>query len=414
MKILVLASQYPYPGFPFSGIFNKRCVEVLSKLCERVEVLSPQPFVPPFFGLISSRWKAYATAVGYEMNNGISVYRPTYLQLPRVGGAFCNDRSAFFFSRRVAKKMHFNNQFDAILSLDLSGSGVMAWRIGEYLGIPSAGWIFGRNPEPASIQNAIGRALKKFDVLFYQSNECFEEAASLLEISSNDMQRDRHIVLAHGIPQPPLLHKEEMRKEIRTALGVTDNDILILSIGRVVRDKGIYELADAISIAGGKDSRIKCVVIGALPAFDESMAVQKILKDTQGLRHRMSVLLSCEPEKVWEYLCAADIFAFTSHHDGMPNSLLEAMAMGVPAIAFGIPPVLEIESGRGGLLTVPPFNATLFSEAIIRLAKSPQERTSIGERGKAKVMDRFMMQKNMPIAVQNLAKMVSAGHPRRC
>jgi glycosyltransferase involved in cell wall biosynthesis len=38
------------------------------------------------------------------------------------------------------------------------------------------------------------------------------------------------------------------------------------------------------------------------------------------------------------------MFAFTSHHEGMPNSLLEAMAMGVPAIAFAIPPVVELEA----------------------------------------------------------------------
>ena len=67
--------------------------------------------------------------------------------------------------------------------------------------------------------------------------------------------------------------------------------------------------------------------------------------------------------------------------------------------------MVEVESGRSGILMVPPFNATLFSEAILRLAQSPQERISIGE-----VMNRFMMHKNMTKAVQRLAKIKGVSH----
>ena len=62
----------------------------------------------------------------------------------------------------------------------------------------------------------------------------------------------------------------------------------------------------------------------------------------------------------------------------MPNSLQEAMVMGVPAIAFDIRPVLELEAGTGALVHVPQLDTTLFAEAIIRLAASPKERERIG------------------------------------
>ena len=69
--------------------------------------------------------------------------------------------------------------------------------------------------------------------------------------------------------------------------------------------------------------------------------------------------------------------------------------MGVPAIAFAIPAILELESGTGGVALVPPLNAALFGEAILRLAASRDERARIGKIGKEQVMERFMVRENM-------------------
>ena len=43
MKILIIASNYPYSGHPASGIFNERCAMVLRDLCDHIEVVSPRP-----------------------------------------------------------------------------------------------------------------------------------------------------------------------------------------------------------------------------------------------------------------------------------------------------------------------------------------------------------------------------------
>ncbi len=406
MNLLVLPSQYPFPGYPFRGAFNERSVAALRNICKSVEILSPRPFVPPLFGLFSEKWKAYSTAIGYEQKNGISINRPIYPQIPKIGWAFCTDWAAYICCRRLTKNIHRKKQFDLILSFDVSGTGMMAWRVGRYLGIPSAGWVTGLSPSHSSFKKGIARALGQFDMVFYQSQECFNEGASLLGLSPSRLNNDRHIVLARGIPPTPLLPRAELRKQIRKQWGITDEQILVLNIGRVVRDKGVYELLDAIAHASARDPRVRCVLLGAMPDFDETATVEKIINNSETLKHIVKVIPACSPEKVWEFLCAADIFAFTSHHDGMPNSLLEAMAMGIPAIAFAIPPVVEIEAEHGGILLIPPFNATLFSEAVLRLAGAPQERTSIGEIGKTEVMNRFMMDKNMGEAHKHLTRLV--------
>jgi glycosyltransferase involved in cell wall biosynthesis len=120
----------------------------------------------------------------------------------------------------------------------------------------------------------------------------------------------------------------------------------------------------------------------------------------------MRLLPACRPDQVWEYLCAADIFAFPSHNEGMPNSLLEAMAMGVPSIAFAIPSILEIDAGTEGIVTVPFKDTSRFADAILHLASSPEKRAQIGAKGKSQVMQRFMVRENMAVAIQELSQVV--------
>jgi glycosyltransferase involved in cell wall biosynthesis len=226
-------------------------------------------------------------------------------------------------------------------------------------------------------------------------------ASKLVGMSLEHNPSYQHMVLSRGVPYPPPLLRSEVRKRVRQELGITDDRVLVISIGRIHRTKGILELIEAVSIAAAGNPNLCCVIVGSDPPFDETALVLKRLASTCGQNIRL--LPACPSERVWEYLCAADIFAFTSHREGMPNSLLEAMAMGVPAIAFAIPPVLEIEAGTGAICLVPPFDSSSFSQGLLRLAALPADRTWLGETGRIQVVRRFMAERNMAVAVERLA-----------
>jgi teichuronic acid biosynthesis glycosyltransferase TuaC len=412
VNVLLVAARYPHPGHSFGGVFTERSADVLRGLCEQVEVVAPRPFAPPIIRALAPRWQSYAQIPPRETRNGILVTRPAYLQVPRVGGEFCFEVGGYLFSRRMVREMHRRTRFDAMLAFDLVAGG-LAWRLGGDLGIPACSWAAGNEVRvvPDSFRGrAVRRTLSRLDLVFYQSHELRERAADLLRVAPARMPSDRHVVLPRGIPQPPSLRRGDVRKRVRAELGVPEDALLVLSVTRVTRDKGVFEVLEAISAAAARCPRVTGVVLGSMPAYDETVAVQDLLNRAPALGRRVKLVAACEPDRVWEYLSAADIFVFASHREGMPNSLLEAMVMGLPAVAFSIPPVLEIDAGLGALLTAPLLDVRALSDAIVRLAASPEERASLGERGRARVMDGFMVSKNMREVVRRVTELLE----KRC
>jgi glycosyltransferase involved in cell wall biosynthesis len=161
---------------------------------------------------------------------------------------------------------------------------------------------------------------------------------------------------------------------------------------------------DAFELAAARNPLLRCVWVGAKQGFDESQAVEERIRSAPSLEGRFRLLPACKPEKVWEYLCGADIFAFPSHREGMSNSLLEAMMMGLPAVTFAIPANIEVDSGNGVLMMVPPFDVGLFAEGLTRLSFSHETRLKHGKLASALVMRRFDVEKNVKRALEELAQ----------
>jgi teichuronic acid biosynthesis glycosyltransferase TuaC len=409
VNLLLIPSSYPHAAYPYAGIFNERCALALKALGGRVEVFAPRPYAPAFLAGLSLRWKNYAGIPGQEVRNAIRVSRPSYLQVPRIATPFWSDTGAYYFVRRAARRMHRREPFDAILSFDLAGTGGLAWRLGRDLGIPAAGWATGsdvRTSRTSSIAAAIRRSVSNLGLVFYQSEELLGEVARLLELPKSSLEPSKHVVLPRGIPEPPAFSRIEVRKRVRSQWKIEDDEILVLMMGRLLRSKGVFEVLEAIALAAARVPRITAVLVGAMPGFDDRESVDRLLRENSGLRRCVQIFPACDPSLVWDCLSAADLFAFGSHREGMPNSLLEAMAMGIPSIAFAIPPVREIDAGTGALALVPPLDAARFSEEIVRLASDPLERRRLGELGRAEVLKRFLVDRNMATALARLSGLV--------
>src|SRR5262245_13212091 len=145
--------------------------------------------------------------------------------------------------------MHSRIRFDAILSFDLIGAGGTAWRLGRELGIPAGGWATGgdmRLSAASSYRRILIQAIERLDIVFYQSHEFLEKAADLLGVTLGQILRDKHMVLPRGIEVPPSLPTTEIRDRTRKEWGVINDEVIVLFIGRITREKGMFELLEAV------------------------------------------------------------------------------------------------------------------------------------------------------------------------
>src|SRR5918996_292755 len=403
-NLLMVVTNYPNAGHPYSGAFNERSALSLKNLGYEVEVLAPRPYVPRAIARWNSRWGAYHRIPDQEMRDGIQVFRPAYLQVPLLGGALQPDFSAYLNAFRPLHRRHQAKPFDAVLGFNLIGAGGLAWRLGRRLRIPAAGWALG-NEVRVSTHSAHGRAvretLQRLDLVLYQSAELRACAELLCGPPASKLSPDRHVVLPHGIGSPPALSAED-RRALRAKLNINPGQCLVLFVGRIVKAKGVFELIEAVALARRKRPDIVCVLVGALPGFDDAEELRRRSCEMPDFVRHVQILPGCAPGEVWRYLAAADLFAFPSHSEGMPNSLLEAMAAGVPAVAYAIPPIIENYRGACGLQIVPVRDVAALARALLELASSTERRRAIGEKGKAHVVCHYQSQTNMAEAMHRL------------
>ncbi|HEV8610710.1 MAG TPA: glycosyltransferase family 4 protein [Thermoanaerobaculia bacterium] len=127
----------------------------------------------------------------------------------------------------------------------------------------------------------------------------------------------------------------------------------IVAVGRLVEKKGLGDLVEACAILaeGGRDFR--CEIVGAGPLLSDLAA----RVEARGLKGRVELVGPRPQNDMIERVRAASVFATPSvvasdgDRDGLPTSLLEAMALGTPCVATditGIPEVLK--DGETGLL----------------------------------------------------------------
>lgn len=279
MKLLLVVPAYPYPRFPSSGIFSQRSAVALGEVCEHVEVLSPRPYAPPGLARLRPRWKSYAQIPLFQRDGRIAVHRPAYFQIPGAASLW-TERATYLAARGLAAARHRDVGFDAILSFDLRGAAPLAWRLARRLSLPAAGWATGgdvRVDQESPAGRSVARSLRNLDLVFYQSRELRGIAARHLGLEERDLDPRRHQVLARGILEPPAFERQESRSRIRAMLGLAEEETAVLNIGRIGEAKGIYDLLAAASRVADSPGRIRFVLVGASPGFDESEQVSQVI-----------------------------------------------------------------------------------------------------------------------------------------
>ena len=180
----------------------------------------------------------------------------------------------------------------------------------------------------------------------------------------------------------------------------------ILCVGRIVSDKGQKGLIDAVELLIKRGHDILLRLVGDGP--DREMLEQEVRK--RGLVGKIRFEGAQNQNYVRERLNEADIFALASFAEGVPVSLMEAMATGVPCVTTAITGIPElIEDGVSGLL-VPPGDSKAFADALERLITDIPLKKRIISLGRKRVEERYDLSKNVPKLAATFRKYLGASH----
>jgi len=147
-------------------------------------------------------------------------------------------------------------------------------------------------------------------------------------------------------------------------------------------------LLEAFARAFGQDGDARLVFIGA-GKLEETLQART---GHLALRDRVDLTGLIPRDDVFVSYAEADVFVSTSHGEGLPVAVLEAMAAGCPVILSDIPPHREVAEDAEFIPFVAPGDLEGFAREIRRYEEMPpEERHAIGRRCRAHVLERFTL-----------------------
>jgi len=160
-----------------------------------------------------------------------------------------------------------------------------------------------------------------------------------------------------------------------------DGAPLLLALGRLSPEKGFNILIEAVGLLLDTGTAVRLRIVGDGPYRGELEAAAR----ARGIAQSVSFAGELPPPAVRGELEAADIFCMASFSEGLPVSLMEAMAVGAPCITTWIAGIPELAENEVTALTVPPARADALAAAIARLVREPELRLRLAQAARERV-----------------------------
>jgi glycosyltransferase involved in cell wall biosynthesis len=316
--------------------------------------------------------------------NGVEVVRLA----PRPGGRL---RSLAFAAHMMVFLLRRGEDFDVVYANLASSPALVARLWARRLGCPAVlkfGASGSLGDAAVSRSTAVGRwklgRLKKgFDLYLCPNSEIRREFLELgfpaekLEVFPNGVDTDYfHPAVGR--------EREVLRRRLRW-----EGRVVALFSGRFEEQKNLPSLLESWKEAAPRHPGALLILVGE---GSQAPLLKRMAGDVDS-GDTVRILGRRESGEVREMLQAADFFVLPSLLEGMSNSLLEAMACGLPALASDIPGNRDmIVNGRNGFL-VAPNNSSKLTAALDRLLRPPSEFTWMGEEARKTAVEDYAIGK---------------------
>jgi sugar transferase (PEP-CTERM/EpsH1 system associated) len=195
------------------------------------------------------------------------------------------------------------------------------------------------------------------------------------------------------------------RREARLALGLPAEAVIVGTVGRLVPVKDQATLLEAVALLRGEGTQVAALLAGDGPLsgrLRQQAEALGISADVHLLGHRPDVEL---------VLAALDVFVLPSLSEGLSNTILEAMATGLPVVATRVGGADELViDGVTGIL-VPPGAPVQLAAALAGILRDPAQRDRMGHAARRRAESEF----SLPVVIrtyQDLYEELARTHVR--
>jgi len=237
------------------------------------------------------------------------------------------------------------------------------------------------------IRKLIYMVFNRFSERFVDRFMVVSDALQKLMIEKRGIESQRVVKIYNGIELDEYCISDEEivygRSRFRKESGLGDDVPVIGVIGRLVWQKGFEYFIEAVPGVLKKNPEALFLIVGEGELKDELKAKSKKL----GLENK--IIFTGFMDDVKDVLASVDIFVMPSLLEGLPMTLLEAMAMKKPIVAASIEGIMEIlENDVSGLL-VPPRDTKALAEAITYMLTHKDKALQMGSAASKIVTERF-------------------------
>lgn len=212
-----------------------------------------------------------------------------------------------------------------------------------------------------------------------------EESKALFGVRDG-LPVDRIKVVANGVTLPVRADLDRQRQEMRRELGCTENDRVVICVANHFPEKRIADLVEgvkALRLGAGR-----CVLFVAGRFASATPGLLEMAASAEG-----RVQLLGYREDVLRLLAAADVMALVSESEGMPTSVLEGMAAGLPVVATPVASLVTlVRDGYNGFI-VPVGDVAAITDRLKLLCDDAILAAKFGAQGRQIVMKEYSIEK---------------------
>ncbi len=182
------------------------------------------------------------------------------------------------------------------------------------------------------------------------------------------MPEEKICVLENSVDCERFADVSISKDDSRRRMGMPSDAFIFGTIARLVPTKGLLYLIEAFQKVKVQMPSAHLVLLGDGPCKAE------LEQQASDMSCRDSIHFLGHRDNIEHLLRGMDVFVLSSVAEGMPRVILEAMAAGVPCIATKVGGIPEIITNNETSFLVPPMNEEALTEAMIELAKMPEEK----------------------------------------